>query len=63
MGYGQQLVCVCVCVRKEGEGLNENSSNREVFRLFIFHIVSPILQQTSMIFIRSFYRSSHFIHI
>ena len=47
---------VCVCVGGGGggggESLNENSNKREVFRLFIFHIVSPILQQTGMTFIK-----------
>ena len=57
MGYSQQFF-FCVCVggwlgrggrgrwgEREvgGEGsLNENSSKREVFRLFIFRIVSPL---------------------
>ena len=51
-------VCVCVCVcerereRERERSLNEISSEREVhvFRLFIFHMVSPILQQISMSF-------------
>ena len=50
---------LCVCVGggggRERESLNENRSKREVFRLFNFHTVFPILQQTSMIFIKSFY--------
>ena len=49
-------VCVCACVRVCGGGggrrrggSKKNSSKIEVFRLFIFRIVSPILQETSMI--------------
>ena len=46
---------MCVLGGGGGEGrggvgwLNENSSKREVFRLFIFRINSSILQQTSII--------------
>ena len=54
MGYGQQFLWRGEGVAGGGS-LNEKSSKREVFRLFIFHIVSQILQQTSMIFIKLFY--------
>ena len=47
-----------------GEGaegsLNENSSKREVFRLFIFRIVSPIFQQTSIILLIKLLHLSNF---
>ena len=46
---------LCVGKGQGRESLNENSRKREVIRLFIFHIVSPRLQQTSMILIKPFY--------
>ena len=40
--------CLCVCGGGGGEldgSDTEKSSKREIFRLFIFHIVPPIFQQ------------------